>query len=181
MWTIYQVINLQKSRHLFPHTTLPYCRSFHLLRDLTNRSCHEIFLIPIVNETQLLTMVKTYAKMYAKFRKCMYASEKTAIRSFKNFADFQPFQPCVSLSRNFLNYFSCVVELRSGSWFPWCTYFFKWLGWGKLHNDIDISLFAVLLELLVINHCSSERKNIFVPRWLRLVRLQFAWVRIWVG
>ena len=39
-----------------------------------------------------------------------------------------------------------------------------------------------LLELLVINHGLSERRNIFVPQWLELshvlVVLQLAWVRI---
>ena len=64
--------------------------------------------------------------------------------------------------------------------FPWYIYFSKWLGWGKLHNDINLPLFAILLELLVINRSSSERRNIFVPRWLKLylvlVVLQLAWV-----
>ena len=50
-----------------------------------------------------------------------------------------------------------------------------------MHNDIDLPQFAILLELLVINHSSSERRNTFVPRWLKLscvlVVLQLAWVR----
>ena len=107
----------------------------------------------------------------------VYASEKTTIRSCKSSADFQPFQPRVSLPLNFLNYFSCVAVVG----FPWYIYFSKWLGWGKLHNDIDLPPFAILLELLVINHSSSERRNIFVPQWLKLSRvlvvLQIAWMR----
>ena len=96
------------------------------------------------------------------------------ICSCKNFSSFQPFEPCVSLP---LMYFSCIAVVA----FPWYIYFSKWLGWGKLHNDIDLALFAILLELLVINHSLSERRNIFVPRWLKLSRvlvvLQLAWVR----
>ena len=105
-----------------------------------------------------------------------YASKKTTICSSKNFADFQPFQPRVSLPLNFLNYFSCVAVVG----FPWYIYFSKWLGWGKLHNDIELPPFAILLELLVINHSSPERRNIFVLQWLKLSRLlvvlQLAWV-----
>ena len=113
--------------------------------------------------------------MYAKFRKFMLA--KAAICSCKNFADFQTFQPHVSLPLNFLNYFSCVAVVG----FPWYIYLSKWLGWGKLHNDIDLPPFTILLELLVNNHSSSERMNIFVSQWLKisrvLVLLKFAWVR----
>ena len=51
----------------------------------------------------------------------------------------------------------------------------------ELHNNVDLPPFAILLELLVINHSSSERRNIFVPRWLKLSRVvvvsQLAWVR----
>ena len=46
---------------------------------------------------------------------------------------------------------------------------------------IDLLPFAKLLELLAIDHSSSERRIIFVPRWLKfshvLVVLQLAWVR----
>ena len=105
----------------------------------------------------------------------VYASKKT-IRSCKNFVDFQPFQPCITLPLNFLSYFSCVVVVG----FPWYIYFSKWLEWGKLHNDIDLPLFAILLELLAC-HSLPERRNIFVIWWLKLshvhVVLQIAWVR----
>ena len=78
----------------------------------------------------------------------------------------------------FLNYFSCVAVVG----FPWYIHFSKWLGWGKLHNDIDLPPLAILLDLLVINHSSCERRNIFVPRWLKLSRvlvvLQLAWMRL---
>ena len=120
-------------------------------------------------------MVKTYARMYAKFWKFMLP-KKATIRLCKNFADFQPFQSHVSLPLNFLSYFSCVAVVG----FPWYIYFSKWRGWAKLHNDIDLPPFAILLDLLVINHSSSERMNIFVPWWLKLscvlVVLQVAWV-----
>ena len=96
----------------------------------------------------------------------------------QNFADFQPFQPRVSLPLMFLNYFSCVAVVG----FPWYIHFSKWLGRGKLHNDIDLPPLAILLDLLVINHSSCERRNIFVPRWLKLSRvlvvLQLAWMRL---
>ena len=122
---------------------------------------------------QLLTMVKTYAKMYAKFWKFMLA--KKTIRSCKHFVDFQPFQPCLTFPLNFLNYFSCIVVVG----FPRYIYFSKWLEWVKLHNDIDLPLFAILLELLA-HHSLPERRNIFVPWWLKLFRvqvvLQLAWV-----
>ena len=112
--------------------------------------------------------------MYAKFRKFMLA--KAAICSCKNFADFQTFQSRVSLPLNFLNYFSCVAVVG----FPWYIYFCKWLGWGKLQNDIELPPFTILLELLVIHYSSSERRKISVPRWLKLsfvlVILQLAWV-----
>ena len=100
--TIYQVINLQKSRHISPQATLP--QSFIGQYTL------------IIDETQLIvgivvfTMVKTYAKRYAKFRKFMLV-KKTAICSCKNFADFQHFQPRISLPLNFKNFFLCI-----GSW-----------------------------------------------------------------
>ena len=46
---------------------------------------------------------------------------------------------------------------------------------------IDSLPLVNLLELLVINHSSSKRRNIFVPRWLKLSRvmvvLQLPWVR----
>ena len=78
----------------------------------------------------------------------------------------------------FLNYFSCVAVVG----FPWYIHFSKWLGRGKLHNDIDLPPLAILLDLLVINHSSCERRNIFVPRWLKLSRvlvvLQLAWMRL---
>ena len=116
-------------------------------------------------------MVKTCAKISK-----VYVSEKTTICSCENFADFPPFQPRVSLPLNFLNYFSCVVVVG----FPWYIYISKWLGWGKLHNDIDLPLFTILFKLLVINHSLSKRRTIFVSWWLKLslvlVVLQLAWV-----
>ena len=51
---------------------------------------------------------------------------------------------------------------------------------NKLLYYIDLLLFPNLLELLVINHSSSERRNIFFHWWLKLscflVVLQLAWV-----
>ena len=76
--TIYQVINLQKSRHLSPPTTLPqsfigqYTLTVEAFVNFAIRPvvhATKFSLIPLVDETQLLTMVKIYAKMYAKFRK----------------------------------------------------------------------------------------------------------------
>ena len=51
----------------------------------------------------------------------VFASEKTMNSSCKNFANFQPFQPRVSLPLNFLNYFSCAAVVA----FPWYIYFSK--------------------------------------------------------
>ena len=118
---------------------------------------------------------KNICKNISKISK-VYASGKTMIRSSKNLADFQSFQPHVSLPLNFLNYFSCVAAVG----FPRYICFSKWLGWGKLQNDIDLPPFAILLVLLVINHSSSERRNFFVPLWLKLshvlVVLQLTWM-----
>ena len=51
----------------------------------------------------------------------------------------------------------------------------------KLFLVIDLLLFAKLLELLAIDYSSSDRRTIFIPRWLKfshvLVVLQHAWVR----
>ena len=79
----------------------------------------------------------------------------------------------------------------------------KWTVKEKNHEDfisagslthpektyIDLLLFVNLLELLVINHSLSERRNIFVLWWLKLscvlVILQLPWVHtssqlIWI-
>ena len=76
---MYQVANLQKSRHLSPQTTLP--QLFIGQYTLTVEAFVNFAICPIVHGTkfslsqlsmkQLLTVVKTYAKMYAKFRKFM--------------------------------------------------------------------------------------------------------------
>ena len=53
----------------------------------------------------------------------------------------------------------------------------------KLFELLNIELlFLIILKLLAINHSSSERRDIFVPRLLKLshvlVVLQLAWVLI---
>ena len=37
----------------------------------------------------------------------------------------------------------------------------------KLFLVIDLLLFAKLLELLAIDYSSSDRRTIFIPRWLK--------------
>ena len=118
--TIYQVINLQKSRDCSPQTTLP--QSFIGQYTLT-------------------------VEAFVKFAIC---------------AIVHPTKSPLSL-----NYFSCVAVVG----FTRYIYFSKWLGWCKVHNDIDFPPFAILLELLVISHSSSERRSIFVPWWLKLFRV----------
>ena len=52
---------------------------------------------------------------------------------------------------------------------------------SSMFHYFDLLSFANLLELLVINHSSFGRRNIFVSRWLKLspvlVALQLEWVR----
>ena len=42
---------------------------------------------------------------------------------------------------------------------------------NKLFYYIDLLPFTNLLELLVINHSSSQRRKISVPRWLKFSRV----------
>ena len=71
---MYQVVNLQKSRHLSPEMTLP--QLFIGQYALSVEAFMNFAICPIVHAMkfsmkQLLTMVETYAKMYAKFQKFM--------------------------------------------------------------------------------------------------------------
>ena len=76
---MYQVVNLQKSRHLSPEMTLP--QLFIGQYTLSVEAFVNFAICPIVHAMkfflsrfsmkQLLTMVGTYAKMYAKFQKFM--------------------------------------------------------------------------------------------------------------